>query len=81
MNIVMTLYIALLFLVLTPGILVSLPPKGSRLTVALTHAAVFALVYHLTHKMVWRLSLTMERFQGEADSKKPMGTPAAVEKK
>jgi hypothetical protein len=62
MNLVMTLYVALLFFVLCPGILVSLPPKGSRLIVALTHAAVFALVFHLTYKMVLRLSITMERF-------------------
>jgi len=69
MNVVMTLYLAVLFLLLCPGVLVSLPPKGSRLTVALTHAAVFALVYHLTHKMVYRFSLTMERFTGQAEPK------------
>lgn len=50
----MTLYVAALFFVLTPGILVSLPPGGKKMTVALTHAVVFAVVYQLTHKMVWR---------------------------
>jgi len=49
----MSLYAAVLFFVLTPGILVSLPPGGSRTTVALTHAVVFALVWSLTHKMVY----------------------------
>lgn len=62
MNIVVTLYVALLFLVLCPGILVSLPPKGSKIAVALTHAAVFALVFHLTHKAVMRMSINLERF-------------------
>jgi len=71
MNVVMTLYLAVLFLLLCPGVLVSLPPKGSRLTVALTHAAVFALVYHLTYKMVYRFSLTMERFTGDMGAPKP----------
>lgn len=50
----MFLYTAFLFFVLTPGIVLSLPPKGSKVVVALTHAAVFALVYCLTHKAVYR---------------------------
>ena len=49
------LYLAVLFFVLTPGVLVSLPPGGSKLTVAIVHAVVFALVYHFTHKVVLRL--------------------------
>ena len=39
-----------LFYLLTPGILVSLPPGGSKQTVALTHAVVFAVV----SKFVWK---------------------------
>ena len=50
----MLLYVAALFFVLTPGVLVSLPPKAGKLTVAVTHAVVFAVVYELTHKFVWR---------------------------
>ena len=48
----MALYVAALFFVLTPGVVLSLPPGGSRTTVALTHAGVFALVWAFTHKMV-----------------------------
>lgn len=51
----MSLYAAVLFFLLTPGVLLSLPPGGSRTTVALTHAVVFAVVWTLTHKMVWRM--------------------------
>ena len=54
MQLLMFLYTALLFFVLTPGIVLSLPPKGSKVVVALTHAVVFALVYCLTHKAVYR---------------------------
>jgi hypothetical protein len=50
----MSLYAAVLFYLLTPGVLVSLPPGGSRMTVALTHAVVFGVVWMLTHKLVWR---------------------------
>lgn len=50
----MTLYAAALFYLLTPGVLLRLPPGGTQTAVALTHAAVFGLVWHFTHKMVWR---------------------------
>jgi len=39
------LVLAALFVVLTPGVLLRLPPGGSTLTVAVTHAVVFVLVY------------------------------------
>lgn len=52
MHVYMALYLALLFVALTPGILLSLPPGGSKLVVAATHGAVFAAVYLVTHKAV-----------------------------
>jgi high-affinity Fe2+/Pb2+ permease len=59
MNWLVSIYIAILFFVLTPGILLSLPPKGSKMVVAATHAIVFALVFHFTGKMVWQASMSM----------------------
>jgi hypothetical protein len=59
MNWIVSIYIALLFFVLSPGILLSLPPKGSKMMVAATHAIVFALIFHFTCKMVWRASMSM----------------------
>jgi hypothetical protein len=59
MNWVITVYIALLFFVLTPGVLVTLPPKGKKFTVAAFHAVVFALVWHFTHKLVWSTSMSL----------------------
>ena len=53
MNLWVLLYIAVLFFVLTPGILVSLPSGGSKITVAAVHAFVFAVIFHFTHKIVW----------------------------
>ena len=47
----MLLFIATLFFVLTPGVLLSLPPNSTKYVVAATHAVVFALVYHFTHKL------------------------------
>lgn len=58
MNHLMTIFVALLFFVLTPGVLITLPPKGSKLVVAATHAVVFALVLHVLYKSVanWTVS-------------------------
>ncbi len=39
-----------LFVLLTPGVVLTLPPGGSKLTVALVHAVVFALAHKfITH--------------------------------
>ena len=44
------LVMAALFVALTPGVLVSLPPGGSQLVVAATHAVVFVGVMALLSK-------------------------------
>ena len=74
MNLIVVAYAAILFFVLTPGILVTLPPKSSKMIVAATHAIVFAIVLAFTCKMVWKLSMRFEGFdtqtaQAIADAK------------
>ncbi len=54
MNMLMVLYAAVLFYLLSPGVLVRLPPGASPNVVLMTHAIVFALVHGLTSKMVMR---------------------------
>ena len=54
MNILMFLYIALLFFVLTPGILLTLPPNGDKYTVAAVHALVFVIVSVIIYNLVWK---------------------------
>jgi len=76
MNLFMTVFVALLFVALTPGVLVSLPPGGSKLTVALFHGVVFALVYHFTHKAVW---LWSKRVDGYDDMEAPPQMSGAPE--
>lgn len=68
MNWAVTVYAAILFFVLTPAVLVRLPPKGGKFTVAAVHAVVFAVIFHFTHKLVWQLSMGL-------------GLPSAVHKK
>lgn len=59
MNIILFVYIFLLFVLLTPGILLSLPPKGSKWSMAIVHGLVFALIWCLTNKYVWEMSMQM----------------------
>jgi len=61
MNLFMSLYLAVLFVALTPGVLLSLPPKASKMTVVVTHAVVFTLVWHFTNRAVY--DMTSEGFQ------------------
>ena len=56
MNILMLLYIALLFFVLTPGILLTLPPNGDKYTVAAVHSIVFVIVLALVYNLLWTKS-------------------------
>lgn len=60
MNYVVSLYTAFLFFLLTPAILLRLPPNGSKYVVALVHAIVFAVIFHFTKDLVLELSATFE---------------------
>jgi hypothetical protein len=58
----MMLYVAVLFVALTPGVLLRLPPKGSLLTAAVVHAVVFSLVVYLTSSYVRGLTASISGF-------------------
>ena len=51
--IITIIFTILLFVLLTPSILVRLPKKGNKYTVAFVHGLLFAIIYHFTHKMVY----------------------------
>ena len=70
-NVYMSLFIGVLFYVLTPGILLRLPKGGSKMAVAATHAVVFALVWHFTHSMVSKY-IGSEGFKGFSPSPTPL---------
>lgn len=68
MNWIVTVYTAILFFVLTPNIVLRLPPKGKPIMVAAVHAVIFALIYHFTHMMVWKMSTNMGGFSRDGFS-------------
>lgn len=53
----MAVFVFMLFFLLTPGVLIRLPPDGSKITVALTHALVFTAIWTLLCKSVWKLQV------------------------
>ena len=62
-----------LFFVLTPGVILSLPPKGSKLVTALVHALLFAVLLTLfmeCFKMNYQENITeYEKTHTECDSR------------
>ena len=54
-NVGMTLFVAALFVLLTPGIVLCVPTKGPLLHKAIVHGLLFAIVYHYTHRIVWKM--------------------------
>lgn len=70
----MTAFTALLFVVLTPGVVLTLPSKSSNtIVIALVHGLLFALIYHFTHKAVWRWTRQYEGFQSFCSTEHPDG--------
>uniref|UniRef100_A0A6C0D799 Uncharacterized protein n=1 Tax=viral metagenome TaxID=1070528 RepID=A0A6C0D799_9ZZZZ len=58
MNFVVALYASILFFILSPNVLLRIPPKGSTKVVAAVHAVVFGLVLFFTCRFVWRMSMS-----------------------
>jgi len=53
-HIALTVFMAVLFFVLTPGVLLSIPKTGSLQKKAAVHAVVFGVVFHFTHHYVMK---------------------------
>ena len=54
-NIVIPVYATILFFILSPGVLLTLPPGGSTMIVALVHSLVFFILFFFTHRFVYQL--------------------------
>ena len=72
MEIVPTLIAVVLFAAFVPGVLVTIPKGGSRTTVLLVHAALFAVVTHYVMWFYWKV--IRERF-GNYGNWGPSGCP------
>jgi len=61
MMIWMILYMTALFILFTPGIVVTVPPRGSPLTVAITHGFLFAIILYFSQKAIWKHMKSLRR--------------------
>jgi hypothetical protein len=52
-QLIMPMYLYVLFVVLSPGALFCLVPKGSDFKSALVHGVLFVVVFHLTNQFVF----------------------------
>lgn len=68
MHLLITLYVAALFFILTPGVVITLPPKGKKQTVAFVHSIIFGILWYFTHRYVWRITSSYEGFKENADN-------------
>jgi hypothetical protein len=78
-NIHIAIYIATLFFLLTPGLFLRLPRKGSKLVVAFTHGVVFAVILFLTHKIL--LDFTGNSYDGFKDILAPVPLSPVINEK
>jgi hypothetical protein len=62
MNAYLYAYIIILFIAVTPGILLHFPPVGNGYIVAITHGIIFALIWEYTHKYIYHYTYS-EGFQ------------------
>jgi phosphotransferase system glucose/maltose/N-acetylglucosamine-specific IIC component len=76
-SVLFAVYVGILFFILTPSILLRLPPKGSKYTVAAVHALVFAVLFYFTASYTMRLFSKMEGMTG--GTKKPTATTKKAE--
>jgi hypothetical protein len=71
LNICIFVLQVLLFVLLTPGILLVLPPKSSKYIVALTHGIVFSALWILLYKPFCRFCSVM-KLEGLTENVKDM---------
>ena len=77
------LYMAALFVALSPGVLARFPKNCSKLVVAATHGLAFVAIFCLTYKFVMRLGRRMgyEGFQDPPMPTAPMPPPAPTQQR
>jgi hypothetical protein len=76
-SIVTSVFAAILFFILSPGVFLRIPKNGSKMTVTGVHALVFAVLFYFTHTMVYRFFNPSGRREG-MKGKEGTGTGASV---
>jgi hypothetical protein len=74
------IFVVVLFVLLTPDILLHLPPKGSKFVVALVHGIVFAFILCFTYKYFMKsvegFDCTEHKYSNQTKCKVKIDTPS-----
>lgn len=63
-SVVTSVFATLLFIILSPGLFLRLPNKGSKWTVLTVHSIVFFVIYYFCHSLVYQYFNPMVGKQG-----------------
>jgi hypothetical protein len=69
MHAALSIFVVLLFVVLTPGVLLRLTPNGSKYVVAIVHGLVFAFVLHFVYMHYFKMTEGMTKQMKEMKRK------------
>ena len=72
MHKITAIYGSLLFILLTPGILLKIPQKSSLLTASIVHSIIFAILFYLISKIVYSYSNTYNKNKENFQNKAPI---------
>ena len=72
MHAITAIYGAVLFVLLTPGLILRIPSKGSLLTASIVHAIVFGILFYLISKLVYQYWGNRESFYNTGKKPKNM---------
>jgi hypothetical protein len=65
MNAITFIYVFILFYILSPGVLITLPKKISKIVAALIHGLIFTIILAITYRSVYKFSTNFfEHFSG-----------------
>jgi len=64
MHVLFLVYIAILFVIFSPGVLFKLPSKGSQSAVLFVHTCIFIAVLYFSQSLVYNITITMEGLAG-----------------
>jgi hypothetical protein len=70
MHAITALYAAILFVLLTPGVILRIPQKGPLLYASIVHAIIFGILLYFISKIVHQYNYRIEKFQVVATKKK-----------
>ena len=73
MNVVFSIFVFVLFFVLTPGVLLRLPLKGSKTIVTVVHGLIFAVLLSVSGHLFWKYKKNLfegATYEGLSDNAK-----------